>query len=167
MQILPFSVSHNVLSICSSLDAHMVCKIALQPSKLRRCSQKSMFYFILSYNMKRPCVSQGPKTTCQNNNILQRKKKRLETVGEHVFPAPERLTNLPEKKETSWFTGDLWDPWETKVPSPQSGRRVTATQGGPQRAARNHSRIPLETLESLTFSAGFQPKHCCLGSVFF
>ena len=39
----------------------------------------------------------------------------------------------------------------------QSWQRVTATQEGPKRTARNHARNPLKTLEFLMFSDGPQP----------
>ena len=43
--------------------------------------------------------------------------------------------------------------------SPQSWKRVTTTQGGPQRTARNHATIPLETLEFLVFHDGPHPQN--------
>ena len=46
------------------------------------------------------------------------------------------------------------------VPSLQSWQRVTATQEGPKRTARNHARNPLKTLEILMFSDGPQPVSC-------
>ena len=46
------------------------------------------------------------------------------------------------------------------VSSLQSWQRVTATQEGPKRTARNHARNPLETLEFLMFSDGPQPVNC-------
>ena len=45
------------------------------------------------------------------------------------------------------------------VSSLQSWQRVTATQEGPKRTARNHTRIPLKTLEFLMFSNGPQPQN--------
>ena len=44
--------------------------------------------------------------------------------------------------------------WKSMVFSLQSWQCVTATQGGPQRTARNHAKIPLKTLGFLMFSAG-------------
>ena len=41
----------------------------------------------------------------------------------------------------------------------QSWPRVPATQEGPKRTARNHTRNPLETLEFLMFSDGSQPQN--------
>ena len=45
------------------------------------------------------------------------------------------------------------------VSSLQSWQRVTATQEGPKRTARNHTRNPLKTLEFLMFSDGSQPQN--------
>ena len=46
---------------------------------------------------------------------------------------------------------------KSMVSSLQSWQRVTATQEGPKRTARNHTRNPLKTLEFLMFSDGPQP----------
>ena len=109
--------------------------------------------------MARPYISRGFKTTGQKTKHPGQENKRTQKQWKNMhFLQNEAGAAGQENEQILRLLENLEIIGKRMVSSLQSWQRVTATQDGPKRTARNHARNPLKTSEFLMFSDGPQPK---------